>query len=183
MAKKVCREYGISNAVYGVWKSKFGGMEASDIKRTSELKCENARLKRMLTELSLKNRALEDVSKKSSKARREAQVSLPCPRKARIEHHEGFAALRLSRMVLAYQVSPWDDMPVTMALFELVEAYPRYGFPKYFGTLRRKGDTWNHKQGHRIYRELNLHLRRKGKRRLPWGCPQKEQSKEGKGFA
>ena len=58
-------------------------------------------------------------------------------------------------------------MPVVMALLELVEAYPRYGFPKYFAVLRRKGHNWNHKRAHRIYRELNLHLRRKGKRRLP----------------
>lgn len=54
-----------------------------------------------------------------------------------------------------------------MALLELVETYPRYGFPKYFALLRRKGHTWNHKRVHRIYREMNLHLRRKGKRRLP----------------
>jgi putative transposase len=44
-AKKVCREHGISNATYYVWKSKYGGMEASDVKRMLELEYENARLK------------------------------------------------------------------------------------------------------------------------------------------
>lgn len=39
--KKVCRENGISDATYYNWKSKFGGMEASDVKRLKELDEEN----------------------------------------------------------------------------------------------------------------------------------------------
>lgn len=62
--KDVCREYGISNATYYVWKSKFGGMEASDIRRMRELEYENARLKQMYADLSLENRALKDVIEK-----------------------------------------------------------------------------------------------------------------------
>lgn len=62
-------------------------------------------------------------------------------------------------------------MPVITALLELVERYPRYGFAKYFAVLRREGHGWNHKRVHRIYRELQLHLRRKGKRRLPSRTP------------
>ena len=33
LIKEICREYGISDATYYNWKSKYGGMEASDIKR------------------------------------------------------------------------------------------------------------------------------------------------------
>lgn len=62
--KDVCREYGISNATYYAWKSKFGGMETSDIKRLRELEYENARLKQMYVDLSLENRASEDVIEK-----------------------------------------------------------------------------------------------------------------------
>ena len=63
-AKDVCREYGISNATYYTWKSKFGGMEASDIRRMRDLEYENARLKQMYADLSLENRALKDVLEK-----------------------------------------------------------------------------------------------------------------------
>lgn len=42
--KDVCREHGISDATYYQWKSKFGGMEASDIKRLRELEDENRKL-------------------------------------------------------------------------------------------------------------------------------------------
>jgi len=45
--KDVCRELGISDATYYVWKSKYGGMEASDVRRLRELEDENAKLKRM----------------------------------------------------------------------------------------------------------------------------------------
>jgi putative transposase len=59
--KEVCREYGVSNATFYKWKSKYGGMEASDIKRLKELEEENRRLKQMYADLSLENRALKDV--------------------------------------------------------------------------------------------------------------------------
>lgn len=62
--KDVCREYGISDATYYNWKSKYGGMEASDIKKLKDFKDENRRLKQMYADLSLENRALKDVIEK-----------------------------------------------------------------------------------------------------------------------
>lgn len=62
--KDVCREYGMSDATYYNWKAKYGGMEASDIKRLKELEKENQRLKQMYAELSLEHRVLKDVIEK-----------------------------------------------------------------------------------------------------------------------
>ena len=59
--KEVCRELGISEATYFNWKSKYGGMEASDVRRLKELAEENSRLKRMYADLALENTALKDV--------------------------------------------------------------------------------------------------------------------------
>lgn len=64
LVKEVCREYGISEATYYNWKSKYGGMEASDIKRLKELEDENRRLKQMYAELCLDNRILKDIVEK-----------------------------------------------------------------------------------------------------------------------
>jgi putative transposase len=61
---EVCREAGISTATYFKWKSKFGGMEASDIRRMRELEEENRQLKRMYADLSLDHRVLKDVLEK-----------------------------------------------------------------------------------------------------------------------
>jgi putative transposase len=60
-ASEVCREYGVSSATYYKWKSKYGGMEASDIRRLKELEQENRRLKQMYADVSLENKALKDV--------------------------------------------------------------------------------------------------------------------------
>jgi len=62
--KEVCREYGISDATYYNWKSKYGGMQASDIKRLKELEDENRRLKQLFANLSLEHAALKDVIEK-----------------------------------------------------------------------------------------------------------------------
>ncbi len=62
--KDVCREYGRSDATYYNWKPKYGGMEASDIKRLKELEDENRRLKQMYAELSLEHTVLKDIIEK-----------------------------------------------------------------------------------------------------------------------
>lgn len=59
--KEVCREHSVSEATYYQWKSKYGGMQASDVKRLRSLEDENRRLKQMYADLSLENRALKDV--------------------------------------------------------------------------------------------------------------------------
>jgi len=60
----VCREHGISTASYYNWKSRYGGMEASDVRRLKELEEENMRLKRIYAELSLTHEATKDLIKK-----------------------------------------------------------------------------------------------------------------------
>lgn len=59
--REVCREHEVSEATYYHWKSKYGGMQASDIRRLRELEEENRRLKQMYADLSLENHALKDV--------------------------------------------------------------------------------------------------------------------------
>ena len=59
--KEICREHAISEATFYNWKSKYGGMEASDVKRMKELEEENARLKRMYANLAMDNEILRDL--------------------------------------------------------------------------------------------------------------------------
>lgn len=64
LVKELCREYGMSDTTFYRWRSKYGGMEASDIKRLKELEAENAQLKKMFAELSLENMAIKDILEK-----------------------------------------------------------------------------------------------------------------------
>ena len=57
----LCREYGISKATFYNWRKKYGGMDASQLKRLKELELENRRLKQMYADLSLDHQMLKDV--------------------------------------------------------------------------------------------------------------------------
>ena len=63
-ADDLSREMDISKATLYRWKSKYGGMESSDVKRLKDLEEENSRLKRMYAELSLDHTILKDVISK-----------------------------------------------------------------------------------------------------------------------
>lgn len=62
--KELCRKHGISDATYYNWKSKYGGMSASDLKRLKETGRELSQLKRMYADMALENRALLDLIEK-----------------------------------------------------------------------------------------------------------------------
>ena len=51
--KDICRELSVSDATFYKWCSKYGGMQASELKRRRELEDENRRLKQMYAKLSL----------------------------------------------------------------------------------------------------------------------------------
>ena len=52
-AEEIHREYGVSKATFYKWRERYGGMEASELKRIKELEEENARLKRMYANLAM----------------------------------------------------------------------------------------------------------------------------------
>ena len=60
----LCRKHGMSDASFYKWRSKYGGLEASELKRLKALEDENSRLKRMYSELSLDHQVLKDVIEK-----------------------------------------------------------------------------------------------------------------------
>lgn len=63
--QEVCRTHGISQGTLYNWRKRYGGMEASEMKRIKELEAENAKLKRMYAELALDHEmAKEVISKK-----------------------------------------------------------------------------------------------------------------------
>lgn len=64
LIKDICRKYGISDATYYNWKSKYGGMAVSDLKRMKEMESELGRLKRMYADLAMENHALKDLIEK-----------------------------------------------------------------------------------------------------------------------
>lgn len=63
-APGICRKHGISSATFYKWKSKYGGLSASDLKRLEEQERELSQLKRMCAELATENAALKELIEK-----------------------------------------------------------------------------------------------------------------------
>jgi putative transposase len=63
-AEGIVRDLGISQGTFYQWKQKYGGMEASDVKRLKDLELENGRLKRLLADTILDKEILKEVIEK-----------------------------------------------------------------------------------------------------------------------
>ena len=60
-AGELCRKYGISDATFYKWRSRYGGMEISDARKLKALEDENRKLKKLLAESMLDNDALKEL--------------------------------------------------------------------------------------------------------------------------
>lgn len=64
-AEDVAREVGVSKHTLYSWKAKYGGMDVSEAQEAKQLRDENARLKKLVAELSLDKDALQSVIRKN----------------------------------------------------------------------------------------------------------------------
>lgn len=62
-ARELCRKHGISEQTFYRWKSKYGGIDVSDVRRLKQLASENTKLKRILAEQMLVNDGLREIVK------------------------------------------------------------------------------------------------------------------------
>ena len=62
---ELCRRHGISDATFYTWRSKYGELEISELRRLKQLEEENRRLKGIVADQALDIRALEDVLAKN----------------------------------------------------------------------------------------------------------------------
>jgi transposase-like protein len=65
---EICRKAGISQATYFNWKKKYGGLLPDEMRRLKALEDENARLKKIVADLTLDREMLQDVIRRSSEA-------------------------------------------------------------------------------------------------------------------
>lgn len=75
--------------------------------------------------------------------------------------------MQLPRSTYQYIRKEKDDSVIEKALTEVVAKHPTIGFWQCHHRFRNRGERWNHKRVRRVYREMNLNIRRKPKKRLP----------------
>jgi putative transposase len=59
---EVSKALEVSEATFHRWRAQYGGMKADEAKRLKELECENARLKAIVADQALENRALKEIA-------------------------------------------------------------------------------------------------------------------------
>ena len=60
---EIARAFGVSEQTFHRWRNQFGGMKGPEVKRLKELETENARLKKLVADLSLDNEMLKEIAK------------------------------------------------------------------------------------------------------------------------
>ena len=172
----LCREHGISNATFYRWRAKYGGMDASMISQMKALEEENRRLKRMYADLSMQTDILKEaLGKKMKRPAQRRELAAQA-----VAHHGVSIALAcrifgISETCFRYRprLAAENDR-IAALLVGLTQAHRRWGFGLCFLYLRTvQGQLWNHKRVYRIYRELELNLRIKPRRRLVREKPEK----------
>lgn len=62
--EEICRKLGVSQQTFYNWKKKYGGLDPTELRRLRQLEDENAKLKKIVADLSLDKQMLQDVLKK-----------------------------------------------------------------------------------------------------------------------
>ena len=173
-AAELCREHGMSSATLYKWRAKYGGMDASLISEMKAMAEENRRPKRMFADVSMQNDLLKEALGKS-----DAASSTPGAGRKAVAIKGVSIALACRAFEVSetcYRYSPkLDDENEQIAdlLLGLVKAKKTWGFGLCFLYMRNvQGHGWNHKRIYRIYRELELNLRIKPRKRLKRDKPE-----------
>src|SRR5450755_648139 len=123
----VCRQLGISDATFYVWKKKYGSLGASEVRELRQLREENAKLKRLLADLTLDKHILGEIIQKKSLR--------PARRRELVEWVRGAhgGSLRracrlaqISRTLHAYSSRRPSQEGLRRRMRELAQARPRY---------------------------------------------------------
>ncbi|HEY8834397.1 MAG TPA: IS3 family transposase [Chthoniobacterales bacterium] len=164
--KDLCRKHGFSEASYYLWKSKFGGMSVSDAKRLKELETENARLKKLLAESVLENEVAREALRKklvTVSARREL---------VRFGQARGLSERRALRMagisasLFRYRRREDRNQVLRQRIVDMAHRHRRHGYRMIHLRLRQEGLAVNLKRVRRLYREEQLMVRRRKRKKV-----------------
>ncbi|MGE8358023.1 MAG: IS3 family transposase, partial [Microvirgula sp.] len=166
---ELCREHGMSSASFYKWRAKYGGMDAALMTRMKELEAENARLKKMYAEERLKADILKEaIGKKVVRPSHRREMAMRAVRDRSLTVRAACAAFGVSETCYRYRAKgSVENELIADWLVRLAHNQRNWDFGLCFLYLRNvKGFGWNYKRVYRIYRQLELNLRIKPRKRL-----------------
>ncbi|MFY4257935.1 IS3 family transposase [Achromobacter xylosoxidans] len=168
---ELCRELGISSATFYKWRSKFGGMDTSMMARMKELEAENARLRKMYIGPRLHR---STCGKKALRPSRRREMAKEVVKARRTSIRVACAIFSISESCYRYEAKlKAENEEIADWLLRLTDNHRTWGFMLCFLHLRNvRGFVWNRKRVYRIYKELELNLRIKPRKRLVREMPE-----------
>jgi transposase-like protein len=162
----VIRQVGISEQTFYRWKKQYTGMESEQVRELKQLQEENARLKRLVAELSLNKAIPQDINANNGPARAEASGGDLHPGS---QSDESAAGLPARGAAPEHGVLPVLQGSQDGAAGADAGACPgvrvRYGYRRLHVPLRREGWSLGKEQAYRLYTEAHLQLCSKRPRR------------------
>ena len=134
----VCRQLGVSEATFYVWKKKYAHLGVSELRRLRQLEEENTRLKRLVADLSLDTHMLSEALRKKSDARTSPRAGRMVPRHVPGQLRAGLPTGAVqSRGLVSSRAE--DQTALRLRIRELAHARPRFGVLRIWVLLRREG--------------------------------------------
>nr|WP_257608314.1 IS3 family transposase [Xanthomonas hortorum] len=167
--KDLCRRHGFSEASYYLWRSKFGGMSVPDAKRLKDLEAENSSAEEVAGRAAIRERPDQGCAAKKV-------VSAPARRTLVREwigrgasERRALAVIGMSASALRY--CPREDRNVELRerILALAHRHRRYGVGMIYLKLRQEGRLVNYKRVERLYREQQLQVRRRKRKKVSVG--------------
>ncbi len=158
----VTRHIGVSEQTFYRSKKAYGGLQPDQARELKQLQEENARLKKLVADLSLDKEILRDIAAKKvgrPAVKREAVSYM-------VDHHRisvrrACRLVKLRRSVHYYRSVRDPKLALRKRMHELARVRIRYGYRRIHVLLRREGWKHGRSQTYRLYSEERLQLRSK----------------------
>ena len=135
----VCRQMGISEATYYVWKKRYADLGLLEVRELRQLRDENARLKRLVADLTLDRYVLQEVIKKDLATHRRRDIARWIHECFQLSIRRSCALSCLRNATWYYQSQAKDSSGLRQRLRELATARPRFGYERLHILLTREG--------------------------------------------
>ncbi|MGH9707684.1 MAG: IS3 family transposase [Candidatus Acidiferrales bacterium] len=168
---QACKEAEITIQTYYRWRREYGGLKLDQAKRMKELERENAKLKRLVAELSLEKQILKDVAfgKLLSPERRRCAVERAQEKYEVSERHACRLLGQWRRTQRYAAIQRIDEDALTQDIIALASEYGRYGYRRITALLQRAGWHVGRDRVQRIWRREGLKVPQKQRpRRRLW---------------
>jgi putative transposase len=136
----ICRKAGISPATYFNWKRKYEGLQPPEMRRLKQLEDENAKLKRIVADLSLDREMLQDVIRgKNLRPGRKRKLAAWICKEWDVSIRRACRVIELDTSTFHYKSRRPDQAGLETRIKEICATGVRYGYRRVHVLLRREG--------------------------------------------